>query len=59
MSTDLSAIGDESELVGFLTGYAELMNTLKKELPDWHKAALDAVDGKRESLKLIDRAGAG
>ena len=59
MSNDLSSVTEESELAGFLTGYAELMNELKKELPDWHKAALDAVDGKRKSFKQIDSAGAG
>lgn len=36
---------------------ADNLNELKKELPDWHKAALDAVDGKRESFKQILGAG--
>ena len=59
MSSDLSSVAEESELAGFLTGYAGLMNELKKELPDWHKAALDAVEGKRESFKQIASGGAG
>ena len=35
------------------------VNELKKELPEWHKAALDAVDGKRESFKQIAAGAAG
>lgn len=57
MGADLASVSDDDELTGFLTGYATLMNELKKELPDWHKAALDAVDGKRESFKQILGAG--
>ena len=57
MSNDLTSITEESELTGFLAGYAGLMNELKKELPDWHKAALDAVDGKRKSFKQVENRG--
>ena len=59
MSNDLTAVTEESELTGFLVGYAELMNELSKKLPDWHKAALDAVEGKRESFKQAGNVGAG
>jgi hypothetical protein len=59
MSADLSAVTEESELTGFLVGYAGLMNELSKNLPDWHKAALDAVEGKRESFKQAANVGAG
>jgi len=53
MSADLANVEDIDSLDGFLTGYAPLMNDLKKHLPDWHQAALDAVKGKRESLQPL------
>lgn len=42
---------DETVLDGIVRGYAPVMNQAKRDLPDWHQAALDSIAAKRESFR--------
>lgn len=42
---------DEKALTGVVTGFVTVIGQAEKDLPDWYRAAKDAIDAKRESFK--------
>ncbi len=42
---------DEGALTGIIIDYATAVDQAKKDLPDWHKAYLDAIATKRETFE--------